>query len=427
MIGADVYIWGTKVGSLTYQDNSGLPSFQYSREFMNSGIELSPIKMPLSTNVYSFPELRGEAFRGLPGLVADSLPDKFGNAVIAAWLSSEGRSIESFTPIEKLCYIGSRGMGALEYVPSTYSSLDEGESIQVSKLASLASEILADRKKLSVNVTENGMNQILKVGTSAGGARAKAIVAWNEDTGEVRSGQIDAGEGFSYWILKFDVQGNSDKEAVDPPEYTTIEYAYYLMAISCGIEMNECRLIEDSGKKHFAAKRFDRTKDGKLHMQSLAAIGHFDYNIPAIVGYEECASIMRSMGMGMDCVEKLYRRMVFNVFAENNDDHVKNVSFLMDRRGKWKLSPAYDMAYAYNPQGAWTSGHQMTINGKRQDITVEDMLRCAVNMNIEANDAKTIIAEVGNVTSKWKTFAERAGLSEEKANMIYNRLQIHSL
>lgn len=421
MTTAEVMLWGTKIGTVAFDDNSGLGSFEYDPAFLTSGIEVSPIAMPLSRRVYTFPELARQSFHGLPGLLSDSLPDKFGNAVIDAWLRSRGRSPESFNPVERLCYTGSRGMGALEYVPARGPSATESERIEVDKLVQLASQVLRSREKMHVSAGENAMQEIIKVGSSAGGARAKAVIAWNEQTGDIRSGQIEAGKGYDYWLMKFDgVSGNGDKEGDDAPQYTRIEYAYYLMAGDAGITMSDCRLYEEQGRFHFMTRRFDREANngGKLHMQSLGAIAHFDFNQPGVYSYEQAAQVMRRLRISGTEISQFYRRMVFNVLARNQDDHVKNISFLMDRKGIWRLAPAYDVTYAYNPDGMWTGTHQMSINGKRDRITRQDLMDTAKHMGIKQAEAEQAIAAVGESLTRWYDFADKANITDRTAHQI---------
>lgn len=421
MTTAEVMLWGTKIGTVAFDDNSGLGSFEYDPAFLASGIEVSPIAMPLSRRVYTFPELARQSFHGLPGLLSDSLPDKFGNAVIDAWLRSRGRSPESFNPVERLCYTGSRGMGALEYVPARGPSATESERIEIDKLVQLASQVLRSREKMHVSAGENAMQEIIKVGSSAGGARAKAVIAWNEQTGDIRSGQIEAGKGYDYWLMKFDgVSGNGDKEGEDAPQYTRIEYAYYLMAGDAGIAMSDCRLYEEQGRFHFMTRRFDREAKtgGKLHMQSLGAIAHFDFNQPGVYSYEQAAQVMRRLRISATEISQFYRRMVFNVLARNQDDHVKNISFLMDRKGIWRLAPAYDVTYAYNPDGMWTGTHQMSINGKRDRITRQDLMDAAKHMGIKQAEAEQAIAAVGESLTRWCDFADKANITDRTAHQI---------
>lgn len=418
---AEVLLWGTRIGTVAFDNVSGLGSFEYDPEFLVSGIEVAPIAMPLSRRVYTFPELARHSFHGLPGLLADSLPDKFGNTVINAWLRSQGRTPESFDPVERLCYTGSRGMGALEYVPALGPAATGSESIEVEKLVQLASDILRSRENMHAAIGENALQDIIKVGTSAGGARAKAVIAWNEKTGDIRSGQIEAGTGYGYWLLKFDgVSNNGDKEGADAPQYTRIEYAYYLMARAAGIQISESRFLEENGRYHFMTRRFDRDPEtgGKIHMQSLGGMAHFDFNQPGAYSYEQAARVMRQLRISNTEISQFYRRMVFNVLARNQDDHVKNISFLMDRTGRWSLAPAYDVTYAYNPDGMWTGTHQMSINGKRDAITHQDLLLSARSMGIKKAEAEQIITAVQESLSGWYDFAEKARLREADAQNI---------
>ncbi len=417
---AKVNLWGTTIGTVSITEESQIARFEYDRDFLQSGIQVSPIVMPLSEQIYSFPGLSEISFRGLPGLLADSLPDKFGNAMIDAWLASQGRDPGSFNAVERLCYTGTRGMGALEFQPS-FDRKQSSNPVELEAMVRLASQILTKREEFQLREEEDAMSQILQVGTSAGGARAKAVIAWNQETGEIRSGQVDVGEGFTYWLIKFDgVEGNKDKEQEDGSSYCQIEYAYYLMARKVGIDMNPCLLYEDSGRHHFMTKRFDRVgaKNEKLHMQTLGAIAHYDYNTAGANSYEQAAFVMRKLGITQREVRELFRRMTFNIMARNQDDHVKNLSFLMDKRGDWQLSPAYDVTYAYNPGGIWTGQHQMTVNGKRNHFTREDLLQCGRNMSLRKREVMEILEEVSLGMKDWELFAEEAGLNEKIMYMI---------
>ncbi len=427
MTAAEVFLWGIKIATVVFDGETGLGSFEYDSGFLRSGIQVSPIAMPLSPQIYVFPELSGRSFHGLPGLLADSLPDKFGNAIIDAWLRRQGRTPDSFDPVERLCYTGNRGMGALEFVPARGPEAGEEDMVQIDRLVALASDILRAREDMHVCVKadDDAMREIIRVGTSAGGARAKAIIAWNEETGDVRSGQIAAGSGYGYWIIKFDgVGSNGDKEGEDGPQYTGIEYAYSLMAKAAGLEMSECRLYEEHGRRHFMTRRFDRDPETgkKIHMQSLGGLAHFDFNLPGAYSYEQAAEVMRRIGLSRTEIRQFYRRMVFNVLARNQDDHVKNISFLMDRRGKWRLAPAYDVTYAFNPDGFWTGSHQMTVHGKRDQIYREDLMLCAQDMGVRQAEAEKIIQEVETGIAGWMGFAQSTGLREETAEAIRNTL-----
>ncbi|MCP4876005.1 MAG: type II toxin-antitoxin system HipA family toxin [Gammaproteobacteria bacterium] len=421
---AQVNLWGKSIGAVSWDKNAELAHFEYEADFIKSGIELAPHTMPLSKQIYSFPTLPRETFHGLPGLLADSLPDDFGNALINVWLATQGRSRESFNPVERLCYTGVRGMGALEYLPSQGPFTDKSEPVDVNALVDLASRVLTKRNTLQGSfdpeLREDSLQDILRVGTSAGGARAKAIIAWNQSTDEVCSGQVKAGEGFSYWLLKFDgVSGNKDKELEDPAGYGLIEYAYYHMAKKAGINMEESRLLNENGRSHFMTRRFDRTETGqKIHLQSLCAMEHFDFKKPGAHSYEQALRTIRKLDMPMATIEEQFRRMTFNIIGRNQDDHVKNIAFLMDKSGNWSLSPAFDMTYSYNPQGDWTSRHQMSLNSKRDDFTIDDFKTCAKNSSMKRGQAEEIVDEVQTAVLQWKQFADKTGVPPDVAEGI---------
>ena len=427
---AEVRLWGRTIGAVSLEEGDEVAAFEYDPAFAGSGIEISPLTMPLSNRVYTFPELSRKTFYGLPGLLADSLPDKFGHVLINAWLATQGRQPDSFNVVERLCYTGERGMGALEFAPATGPKARQASRIQIDKLVELASEILTHRNNLQVSFAdksrEQALTDILRVGTSAGGARAKAVIAWNPSTNEVRSGQIPAGAGFEYWLLKFDgVTGNKDKELEDPQGYGVIEYAYYKMARDCGIDISECRLFEENGRRHFMTRRFDRLAGGeKLHMLSLCALAHYDFNMAGAYAYEQALLVIRQMGLPMSAIEEQFRRMVFNIIARNQDDHVKNIAFLMDKSGNWSLSPAFDVIYSFNPAGAWTASHQMTLNGKRDDFTMDDFKACAKAASMKRGRAETIINEVRESVSRWKDYAEEAGVPVAVRDQIQRTLRL---
>ena len=420
---AEVLLWGKRIGVVSRVDGSPCVSFAYDAEFRESGLEPAPLMMPVGRNVYSFPTLPAASFHGLPGMLSDSVPDKFGNAVIGAWLTSQGRLPDSLTPIERLCYTGVRGMGALEYRPSLFEQGDEAELVHVDALAELANEILKSRKEAVARLVPDmkHYSSILKVGSSAGGARAKAIIGWNEETGEVRSGQVKLPEGFGYWLIKFDgLVGNGDKEGDDKWGYGRVEYAYHLMARAAGIKMSECRLWN---KRHFMTRRFDRLENGgKLHMQTLGAMAHLDFNDPVSHSYEQAFRVTRRVVNDARANEQLFRRMAFNVLAWNCDDHVKNISYLMDRAGEWTLAPAYDECYAYNPAGDWTSRHQMAVNGKRFGITDDDILACAQFANMRERKARAVLDEVRAAVREWPRFAVEAEVRDDFAAEIAKTL-----
>lgn len=418
---AEVMLWDRKIGTVALPDDGNIATFRYDRDFLGSGIELSPVTMPLSARQYSFAGLPYATFHGLPGLLADSLPDRFGNTIIDQWLARQGRDPSSFNAVERLCYTGKRGMGALEFKPALGPGYDKNDRIRVNELVQLASDILNRRSDMHVQADDSAMRQILQIGTSAGGARAKAIIAWNPETNDIRSGQIEAGQGYEYWLIKFDgVSKNGDHDLKDPPVYTRIEYAYYLMAKSAGINMNECRLFEENGLYHFMTKRFDRENETgrKLHMQTLGAIAHYDYNEPAAYSYEMAASVLRKMKLPQSDMEQLCLRMIFNVLTKNNDDHVKNISFLMNRKGEWSLSPAYDLTLSYDPENRWLRAHQMSVNGRRTDITEDDILSCAAVMDIPRSKCRAMLERVKAAVSEFPRFAEQAHLTDKTAENV---------
>ena len=427
---AEVQLWGRTIGAVSLDDGATVAAFQYTPEFAASGIEVSPITMPLLNRVYTFPALPQATFHGLPGLLADSLPDKFGNALIDAWLATQGRTSASFNAVERLCYTGARGMGALEFAPAAGPAARAAEKIDIDALVRLASDVLSRRNDLVGSLADASraaaLQDILRVGTSAGGARAKAVIAWNRETNEVRSGQIAAGAGFDYWLLKFDgVSGNKDKELEDPKGYGAIEYAYFLMAQDARVTMSECRLLEENGRRHFMTRRFDRLPGGgKLHAQSLCALAHFDFNNPNAYAYEQALLVMRQLKLPMAAVEQQFRRMAFNVIARNQDDHVKNIAFLMDREGRWSLAPAFDMTYSYNPSGDWTARHQMSINGKRDGFTMEDFRACAKSALMKRGRAETIVEEVRAAVARWLEYAEKAQVMESWREQIQRNLRL---
>ena len=422
MTDASVHLWGRRIGAVSWDAGRGVGVFQYDPAFLSAGIEVSPLALPVRETPYVFPAL-GEAFRGLPGLLADSLPDSFGHRLIDVWLAETGRRLGDFNPVDRLCYIGERGVGALEFEPALPDG-NRASEVEIAPLVDLANRVLDERSRLSGTLhgdeDSEALADILSVGTSAGGARAKAVLAWNPDTGEFRSGQVDAEAGFEHWILKFDgVSNNRDRELADPRGYGRIEYAYHLMAREAGIKMSECRLHHEGGRSHFMTRRFDRDAKGrKIHMQSLAALRHFDYNLPGAYAYEQAVETIRRLGLGMAVVEEQYRRAVFNVVARNQDDHVKNIAFLMNRSGMWRLSPAYDVAYAYNPQGLWTGRHQMSIVGKRDGFERADLRKLAGTSGLRMPVANRVIDRVLAAVGSWPRFASEAGVEEGDATRI---------
>jgi serine/threonine-protein kinase HipA len=426
---AAVTLWGARIAAVSIDDGAPYATFQYDPAFVRSGIEVAPIRMPLRSQPYSFPGLPRDAFNGLPGLLADSLPDRWGTALVNAWLASQGRAESSFDVVQRLCYVGTRGVGALEFQPAR-EPVPADADLRVEALVRLASEVLAQRAQfvaeLSANPDEDAMKAILAVGSSAGGARPKAFVAYNEVTGQVRSGQVDAGDGFQHWVLKFDgVLHAGDHGLTDPQGWGAVEYAYSKLARAAGIEMTECRLLEENGRRHFMTRRFDRPEHGgKLHMQTAAALEHVSYDEPGAYSYEQLVLLTRRLDLGTPAVEQQFRRMVFNVVARNHDDHVKNVAFLMDREGAWSLAPAYDVIWAWKPGNLWLDSHQMSINGKRNGFSVADLRALATVAGLKRGRAESILSEVSDVLATWPEVADDVGVDEQMAEQIGRSLRL---
>ncbi len=426
---ANIWLWGNLVGAVAWDTNNKVASFEFDPDFLKKNLNVAPLRMPIEvarsgSTIFTFRTLPKDTYYGLPGMLADALPDKFGNDLIDRWLAAQGRSPEDFNPIERLCYTGKRGMGALEFTPVFHKKLEKSVPIEVEELVRLAQEAIDDRTGLLVRFDDEpteALLNILRVGTSAGGNRPKAIIAWNQSTNKVRSGQIEAPPGFGYWILKFD--GVVDKSLGDPAGYGRIEYAYYLMAKDAGISMNDCHLMEEKGRAHFMTRRFYRTPHGeKLHQQSLCAIAHYDYNSAGSYSYEQAFQVNRELRLPYEDMEQLYRRMVFNVVARNQDDHTKNIAYLMNQNGDWRLSPAYDVIYAFNPSGRWTKDHQMTVNGKRSGFSKTDLLHIGKEMGIRQENR--IINEVIDTVVNWRKFADLAGVERNQAEDIQKVLRI---
>ena len=430
MTDANVILWGRRIGAVSWDETRSLGVFQYDPAFVGAGIDVAPLKMPARETPYEFPALNRETFKGLPGMLADALPDRFGNRLIDAWLAETGQSPEDFNPVDRLCYIGRRGMGALELEP-TLRKQTKAKKLVVARLVDLANRVLDERAnlfgRLDGETDAEALEDILSVGTSAGGARAKAVLAWNPKAGEFRSGQLDAEGGFEHWLLKFDGVSNArDEDLADPEGFGKIEYAYARMACAAGITMSECRLHHEGLRSHFMTKRFDRVGTRrKIHMQTLGAMQHFDFNDPSAYSYEQAVMTIRELGLGMVAVEEQFRRAVFNVVARNQDDHVKNISFLMDRSGKWALSPAYDVAYACNPSGAWTRDHQMSLAGRRNDFERDDIHQFATSIGVKKRKALQILDEVSVSVQDWGKHAEAAGVAPRDAARIEKAFRSH--
>ncbi|RPA66868.1 type II toxin-antitoxin system HipA family toxin [Cyclobacteriaceae bacterium YHN15] len=427
---AEVKIWGKLVGAVAWDQATGSAFFEYDPEFKRFGWDLSPLKMPIASgqNLFSFPELKKErnslydTFKGLPGLLADALPDKYGNQLINIWLAQQGRPQESMNPIEMLCFIGKRGMGALEFEPAVLPENKRSFSIEVDSLVETAKKLLHQRESFSTNLEKDqqqAVMEILKIGTSAGGARPKAVIAWNEKTGEVKSGQTKAPKGFEHWLIKLD--GVSEVQVGSSHGYGKVEMAYYHMAKACGIYMMPSRLLEENGRAHFMTQRFDREEGGiKHHIQSFCALKHFDYNLVNSFSYEQLFQCMRELRLTYADAEQMFRRMVFNVIARNCDDHTKNFSFMLKQDGKWSLAPAYDLCHAYRPGSEWVSQHALSINGKRKDILKSDLE--TIGASIRCKDASDIIEEINQTVNRWKEFADEVQVEPRLRDEIQETL-----
>ena len=425
---AFISIWGKRIGAIHWNLGSGVADFEFDPEFLRYNLDVSPLKMPANrarNTVFSFPELAGsKTFKGLPGLLADVLPDRYGNALINTWLARVGRVLESMNPVEMLCFTGKRGMGAMEFEPVVPPSANQSSKVEISSLVDVAQQILTGRQSFHSDIShdeQKALSDILKIGTSAGGARAKAIVAWNAKTGEVRSGQTEAPEGFSHWLLKFD--GVDDAQFGATLGYGRVEMAYYLMAVACGVEMTECRLIEENGRAHFMTRRFDRPSGNeKLHVQTFCGLMHYDFNDIYSYSYEQLFQTMRMLRLTYPEAEQMFRRMVFNVIAQNCDDHTKNFAFTMNPSGEWKLAPAYDICHAYRPGSSWVSQHALSINGKRQGISRDDLLEVGRQMNVKR--APAIVQQIAETVDKWSEFAEQVNVEAKLSDAIGETLLI---
>jgi len=425
---AYINIWGKRVGAIHWNQDSGIADFEFDPGFLQYQLNVSPVKMPIEQargRIFSFPELAGSStFKGLPGLLADVLPDRYGNALINAWLARVGRPSGSMNPVEMLCFTGRRGMGALEFEPVVPESADKATELEIGSLAEVAQQILSGRQFFQTDLShdeQKALSDILKIGTSAGGARAKAVIAYNPETGEVRSGQADAPKGFLQWLLKFD--GVDDSQFGATSGYGRVEMAYYLMAVDCGIEMMECRLFEENGRAHFLTRRFDRLEGNeKLHVQSFCAMMHYDFNDIYSYSYEQLFQTMRVLRLTYPEAEQMFRRMVFNVIAQNCDDHTKNFAFTMNQAGVWKLAPAYDICHAYRPGSSWVSQHALSINGKRQGLSRKDLLEVGRQMNVKK--APAVINQVSEVVARWSEYAEQTKVESKLRDAIGKTLLI---
>jgi serine/threonine-protein kinase HipA len=415
----EVYLWGALVGMAAFDPSLGYYAFAYDKTFAKSGIEIAPLHMPLNEEVYIFTDLPTATYKRLPAALADALPDDFGNALINRYLADNGIAQDQITPLDRLAYMGNRAMGALEFKPAHGPKNIKPSAIEMNSL------VLEARKAVKGNIahdyhTDAALRSIIEVGTSAGGARAKAVIAWNPKTHAIQSGQVDAEAGFEHWLLKFDGMGR-DRELGMSEHYGRIEYAYYLMATAAGIQMSESRLLEENGRAHFMTKRFDREgQHEKHHIQTLCAMNHLDYKKKSTNSYEQLFITLNQLNLSHHAYTEVFKRMLFNVMGRNCDDHTKNVSFLLKHGGDWELSPAYDITFAHNPQGEWTNQHLMSINGKFKNINTDDLMKIASQFDISG--VKNIINDVRDAIQRWPTFAKKAGLLKEEIKRIQSLL-----
>lgn len=420
---ARVNLYGQPIGTFRWDNNRQIAHFEYADSFIGKGLEPSPILMPVRQGrIYSFSDIGRETFKGLPGMLADALPDTYGRALFERWLALTGRS--SGNAVETLCFLGKRCMGALEFEPAMDAPYSPDVRIELDSLVEVASEALSEKEEFGVNLDDDkkaAIAEIVRLGTSAGGQRAKAIIACNPQTGEVRSGQIEAPEGFDYYLIKLDGI-TAEAGFRETQNFGRLEYSFYRLVKKCGIEMSDCSIIEENGRAHFLTKRFDRQDGKKVHMQTLCGIAHYDYRNPRSYSYEQAFNVMRALRLPYSQAQEMYRRMVFNVVIRNQDDHTKNISFLMDRQGKWSLSPAYDMGFAYNPKGGWTAQHQMSVNGKFDDISRTDLLEFAKRNNIK--DAAEIIDSITEVSSRWPLIARECEVPQQMIDAIVPNMKL---
>ncbi len=422
------------VGAVSYDSDSRLGAFEYEPKFIQSGIELSPIKMPLSAQIYAFPELTNATYRGLPGLLADSLPDDFGNAVLNAWVAAQGKSPADISPLQRLQYTGSRGMGALEYAPATQlKSLNAANKIAIESLVSMAQDILDNRESFQLNLSNQGqedrqaMLSLLSVGMSAGGARPKAVLAFNADFTQVRSGQVKVPTGFTHYLMKFDgvSEHNSNRETFgDPLGFGAMEYTYYQMATACGIEMMPCHLLDEGHRRHFVTQRFDRDDNQKIHIQTLTGLAHIDYKQPGTYSYAELLTTARQLRLPLSDAEQIIKRMIFNIVARNHDDHAKNFAFML-RGNQWRLTPAYDVAYSYKPDSPWVNSHWMSLNGKRDHFDRDDIYSLtAISPRFTKRSLAPIIDEIIHQVSQWQKLATENGVPPSLISEIQSNLRL---
>ncbi|KGK42834.1 toxin HipA [Nitrincola sp. A-D6] len=423
-----------EVGAVSFDTSTGVGAFEYDPSFIQKGIQLSPLKMPLAKQIYSFPELNFNTFKGLPGLIADSLPDDFGNAVLNAWVAAHGKSPDNITPLQRLQFTGKRGMGALEYAPATrMKNLNASQQVEIESLVAIAQEILDSRDNLKVELHKGGqedreaMMSLLSVGMSAGGARPKAVLAFNQDFSQARSGQTQIPEDYTHYLMKFDgvSEHNKNQETFgDPLGFGTMEYVYHLMATECGIDMMPCKLLPEGNRRHFITQRFDRSGNHKLHVQTLNGLAHIDYKKPGSFSYAELFSLARQLKLPVQDAEQLLKRMVFNVIARNHDDHAKNFAFVLKDK-TWALAPAYDLAYSYKPGSKWINRHWMSLNGKRDNFTRQDFYTLEkLSPVFNKSKINDIIDATIHSVSKWRPLAKSLDVPRSLIDEVESNLRL---
>lgn len=424
----EVGVWGRRVGAVALDPSLGVYAFEYLPEWVDTGVQLSPLVVPNQVGTFTFPELDRATFHGLPGLLADALPDAFGNQVIDAWLVSQNIDKRRITTLDRLAYAGGRALGALTFHPPARALEEPATAIQIADIVTQARAVIAGQAD-EMDTTHDTLRQLIQVGSSAGGARAKAVLQYNPTTDQVRSAYAERELGFEPWIMKLDgVTGAADGSvnSLDAPQqYTRIEYAYYLMATSAGVEMSESRLLAEGPRAHFMTRRFDIAGGQRIHMQSLCAIDHLDFRYKNAHSYAQYFDVIRRLGLDEDALTQAYRRMAFNVAAMNRDDHTKNFAFLLPQDGTWRLSPAFDVTHAFNPTGEWTQHHQMSVNGRFDGITLADLYAVADNQGIPGFHQVT--EDVLAAVRAWPDFAQQAGVAGRTISHIQDQMTEHSL
>lgn len=416
----EVHAWDRLVGAVALDPSTGFYAFEYDATWISEGGSLAPLHMPNRSEVFVFPQLSPITFYRLPAMLADALPDKFGNALVNAYLSGQGIPAEKITPLDRLAYAADRGMGALTFKPPVHDGLDQPTAIQLADLVAAARSMVSGEFTNAL-ATHDALRQLIHVGTSAGGARAKAVIAYNPKTQQIKSGQSAALADFEHWIIKLDGVSIDPTREFDPftagADYCRVEYAYYLMACEAGVEMSKSLLLPEGPRMHFLTQRFDRTPAGhRIHLQSLCALAHLDFNLISTHSYNQYFETIKDLGMGKDALQQAFRRMVFNVAAVNRDDHTKNLAFLLPENGAWELAPAYDVTHAHNSQGQWTMNHQMSVNGKFDGITLADLHEVG-DLHLVPKYAG-VIDEVFQAIDRWPDFAASAGVSEKTTQRI---------